>query len=350
MVPISSVSNYVAPQNFEALLDTDGSDPVADDFGGASYIGGIGSSTDSGDIDSSTDSGDIGSSIERILNALNSVIGGALASSSAPTAPSSSAPTASSSSDSITSALDSIASALSDLIASALSDSTNPADMSTSANGQAPMDGNCGTPTNTYTVKSGDTLSAIAAANGVSLQSLEAANPQISNPDLIYPGQNVNIPGSGSVNPSSGTTPSNGSSNVAQTAESFLGQNASDLKKSGQLPMDPSVPNNVCCANFVSAVLEKAGKLPANMHTNTVSGLESNMKQAGWTAVDKANVKPGDVMINPGHHTEIVESVDKNGKITLVGSNNRNPDGSQKISEDTYTGNLARVRFYTPPN
>jgi len=45
-----------------------------------------------------------------------------------------------------------------------------------------------------YTVQSGDTLSSIAADHGVSLANLIAANPQISNPDVIYPDQSINIP------------------------------------------------------------------------------------------------------------------------------------------------------------
>lgn len=45
-----------------------------------------------------------------------------------------------------------------------------------------------------YTVKSGDTLSAIAASFGVSLLDLIEANPQIADPDLIFPGDVINIP------------------------------------------------------------------------------------------------------------------------------------------------------------
>jgi spore coat assembly protein SafA len=46
----------------------------------------------------------------------------------------------------------------------------------------------------TYVVRPGDTLSGIAERFGVSLGALEAANPQITNPDLINPGQVIKIP------------------------------------------------------------------------------------------------------------------------------------------------------------
>jgi LysM domain len=46
----------------------------------------------------------------------------------------------------------------------------------------------------TYTVQSGDTLDSIADQFGLSATQLLAANPQIGNPNLIYPGQVFNIP------------------------------------------------------------------------------------------------------------------------------------------------------------
>ncbi|MDI3480785.1 MAG: hypothetical protein PWQ97_440 [Tepidanaerobacteraceae bacterium] len=45
-----------------------------------------------------------------------------------------------------------------------------------------------------YIVKSGDTLSDIAARNGVTLTALLNANPQIKNANLIFPGQKISIP------------------------------------------------------------------------------------------------------------------------------------------------------------
>jgi len=45
-----------------------------------------------------------------------------------------------------------------------------------------------------YIVQPGDTLSCIAARAGVRLQALVAANPQITNPDLIHSGNTIHIP------------------------------------------------------------------------------------------------------------------------------------------------------------
>ncbi|SEB44881.1 CAP domain-containing protein [Paenibacillus sp. GP183] len=53
-----------------------------------------------------------------------------------------------------------------------------------------------------YTVKSSDTMSLIANRNGISLSSLIKANPQISNPNNIWPGLVLNIPGASYSPPS----------------------------------------------------------------------------------------------------------------------------------------------------
>ena len=45
-----------------------------------------------------------------------------------------------------------------------------------------------------HTVRKGDTLWGIARQYGVELTALIRANPQIKNPNLIYPGEAVNIP------------------------------------------------------------------------------------------------------------------------------------------------------------
>ncbi|WP_222565092.1 N-acetylmuramidase domain-containing protein [Novilysobacter antarcticus] len=217
--------------------------------------------------------------------------------------------------------------------------------------------------TGTYSVRSGDTLSGIAQKHGVSLSALAAANPQIRNIDLIFPNQVVKIPGGGST----GNAPRVGgdsridapapvggsSSDAAKIAEKYLGWWAGDLKVSGHLPMDPSVPNTVNCANFVSAVLQKAGLI--NFHTNLVTGSNSGnpqalgtmLKAAGWTVVPASQARPGDVaIVNNGGHVELVHS-NNNGKITLIGSNNTGGgSGPQKVSYGNPFGN---AWYLTPP-
>lgn len=47
----------------------------------------------------------------------------------------------------------------------------------------------------TYSIRRGDTLSKIAAANNISLEDILALNASIKNPDLIYAGGTLNLPG-----------------------------------------------------------------------------------------------------------------------------------------------------------
>lgn len=57
-----------------------------------------------------------------------------------------------------------------------------------------------------YLIQPGDTLSGIAASHSVSLAAVESANPQLSDPGVIYAGQTVKIPeGSSAAHWSSST-------------------------------------------------------------------------------------------------------------------------------------------------
>ena len=71
-------------------------------------------------------------------------------------------------------------------------------------------------------VKSGDTMSALAAKAGVSLAAMKAANPQISNPSLIKPGQVLNVPA-----PEENTT----AANVSAQAQAMITKLETRLKE-----------------------------------------------------------------------------------------------------------------------
>ena len=189
-----------------------------------------------------------------------------------------------------------------------------------------------------YTVQRGDTLSGIGERFGVDWRILAQLNG-LSNPNLILPGQHLRIGGGNVSGPAAANDPgpSGGSGrNAAEVARQYLGRNASDLKgdRSDNLPMNAGVPSDVCCANFVSAVLTEAGQLPANLHTDSVAQLNQTLRSRGWTEVSAANARPGDVVIIQSHgisHTVLV-----NGPGQTIGSNNRNADGSQRVT----TGSL----------
>ena len=57
-----------------------------------------------------------------------------------------------------------------------------------------------GADTVVYVVKPGDTLRSIAAAHGTTISAIVRAN-ELSNPDVIYPGQRLMIPASGGSAP-----------------------------------------------------------------------------------------------------------------------------------------------------
>lgn len=133
--------------------------------------------------------------------------------------------------------------------------------------------------------------------------------------------------------------------NPAAIAHGVLGQSAASIMSSQQLPMHQGVPTNVCCANFVSACLTKAGLLPASEHTDNVSTLKSTLQKRGWHRVSRAEAKPGDVcIIGDDEHVELVSENDK-GNVKLIGSNNEGEE--QFVSEDGASGNRGDAQIWS---
>ena len=81
-----------------------------------------------------------------------------------------------------------------------------------------------------YTVKTQDTMWSISQKQGVSLSTLIAQNPQVANPNIIWPGMILNVPG----NTVNGTAPANGQSAYADQVVALVNQ---ERAKAGLKPL-----------------------------------------------------------------------------------------------------------------
>ncbi|MDI1492576.1 MAG: hypothetical protein OHK93_003790 [Ramalina farinacea] len=102
----------------------------------------------------------------------------------------------------------------------------------------------------TYKVVSGDSLSAISTRFNSTLQALEACNPQVTNPDLIQPGQLLSLP---QPSPSSQTTNSSSSSSK-QTYTVIGGDTLSAIASKNNIPLDKLEAANPQITNPASIV------------------------------------------------------------------------------------------------
>lgn len=130
-------------------------------------------------------------------------------------------------------------------------------------NGESDSDGSEDTSSSSYTVQSGDTLSVIARDYGTTVDALVSAN-NISNPDLIYVGQVLEIPGTNSGSDNGGSDGDSGSdqtpSGTTYTVQS--GDTLSVIARDYGTSVDALVAeNNISNPNliYVGQVLEIPG-------------------------------------------------------------------------------------------
>jgi spore coat assembly protein SafA len=186
-----------------------------------------------------------------------------------------------------------------------------------------------------YSVRTGDSMWSIAQRYQSSLASLERANPQIKNPNLIYSGQKLQIPGavdsfepgpsrspSPSVSGTRGTTaPSSSSSgsSVVDKAKSYLGTpyNGPWDRSYKGYGTDPNglglraANGNIDCSQLTS--LAYGGKLPADAATQGDLG----------PRLDPSTAKAGDLIAFDEHGTGEASHVgiaDGNGNVIHASS------------------------------
>ncbi len=154
-----------------------------------------------------------------------------------------------------------------------------------------------------YTVRSGDSMSAIAARHNVALNALIKANPQVKNPNLIYPGQSLNIPGRKDDFVPAPSTPSGTSANGATSYTVRSGDTMSGIAARHGVTLAALVAANrhITNANLIypGQKLTIPGKRPANPTTPTPAPTTPPSTPAPSTTT-KYTVQPGDTLSGIG--------------------------------------------------
>ena len=140
---------------------------------------------------------------------------------------------------------------------------------------------------NAYAVRSGDTLSGIGARYGVSWGSI-ASNNHIGNPNLIYAGQTLCIPGRGAANSSGNSAPAQPSGGVTGMIYQVFGPYGSAAARVAmcESSLNPGAYNPISIGGSHAAGLfqilypstwsgtSQAGSSPYNSWSNIVAAHE----------------------------------------------------------------------------
>ena len=143
---------------------------------------------------------------------------------------------------------------------------------------------------NIYTVKSGDTLSAIAQQYQTNYRALAEASPGINNPDMIFPGDEVHIAGSSEAQ--------------AQTQTSNSAQNSS--ANSGNTPAEPAAATEATQGVWDRLAQCEAG---GDWHINTGNGFYGGLQflPSTWAAFGGHQYAPNAHLATREQQIEIAE-------------------------------------------
>ena len=165
--------------------------------------------------------------------------------------------------------------------------------LSTSSASASPNSSNSSTSATTYTVKSGDSLSGIAAKVGVSLTDLLSANG-FQKTSVIHSGQIIKLPASAKVSTSatvaSASTSTSTSTSVSTSSTSSRVQKIIDFAKSQvgkPYRYGAAGPDAYDCSGLVRAAFKQAGlNVPHSSRQLSVLGTEVDWKRNGIRAGD----------------------------------------------------------------
>ena len=142
-------------------------------------------------------------------------------------------------------------------------------------------------PLQTYTVIPGDNLYDIARSKGITLQEIEAANPQIANFDIIHPGDIVNIPTAGAVDTSTGASGAGATGSYTVAA----GDNLSEIAQAHGMSLQEIESSNPQIQNFdlihPGEVINLPGSSASPAPTTDTSGVNG-----GTSSTDSSTTSP----------------------------------------------------------
>lgn len=120
-----------------------------------------------------------------------------------------------------------------------------------------------------YTIKSGDTFQEIALKHGVPKDELAAVNPQIENPDMIYPGQIINLPGGSDID---------GITGGMDLYTVKTGDSLQNIAWENEVPLDDLIAANPQIENpdmiYPGQIINLPDGMPTNMTTTQMPAIE----------------------------------------------------------------------------
>lgn len=194
--------------------------------------------------------------------------------------------------------------------------------------------------TNVYTVVSGDTMGAIAARHGISLDALLGQNG-LSYASVIFPGQQIQLSGgaSGAANPA--TVPAANASRVLAPAPAPAAEPAVISLASGSItPIAPKSSSSVPASSVGAALVASAyGQLGAIQDCTilveqALRSIGLNVGDLGPLQFDQYGTRvstpaPGDLVVRPGHIAIYVG----NDKVISSGMNGSNQTIEHPLSD-----------------
>jgi LysM repeat protein len=171
----------------------------------------------------------------------------------------------------------------------------------TTAQSVIPVTGTC---TDPYIVQNGDMLSGIAALCNTTVAQIRLANPEITNGNLIYPGQQIRIPGAAPIQVQQVPVPVTGGNNQNSAPGTNLAPTAlptavPTIPATNTLPVIPAQPiTNTPAANEAllpyplipsgTELQVQALFFPANTSVNILVGPQSGVQNLIATGVTDA--------------------------------------------------------------